>query len=111
MYMYVTFKRSTWKTRIHMKINIGIKHVFPCINIRWALREVLKTESADDFYIDILVPGPSDINTSHRKQLLNHGGKLTRIHHMVGEFTKCSGCLLFILIVDNSIHFTFRPPV
>ena len=24
--------------------NIGIKHVFPCINIRWVPREVLKTE-------------------------------------------------------------------
>ena len=58
--------------------------------------------------IDILVPGPSDINTSHRKQLLNHGGKLARIHHVVGEFTKCSGCLPFILIVDNCIFFTFR---
>ena len=27
------------------------------------------------------------------KQLLNHGGKLARIHHVVAEFTKCSGCL------------------
>ena len=25
-------------------LNIGIKHVFPCINIRWVPREVLKTE-------------------------------------------------------------------
>ena len=61
--------------------------------------------------IDILVPGPSDINTSHRKQLLNHGGKLARIRHVVGEFTKCSGCLPFILIVDNCIFFTFRRQV
>ena len=26
--------------------NIGIKHVFPCINIRWVPREMLKTEGA-----------------------------------------------------------------
>ena len=57
--------------------------------------------------IDILVPGPSDINTSYRKQLLNHGLKLARIHNMVGEFTKCSGCLPFILIVDKLYIFTF----
>ena len=35
------------------------------------------------------------------KQLLNHGGKLARIHHVVAEFTKCSGSLPCILIVDN----------
>ena len=29
-----------------MDFNIGIKHVFPCINIRWFPREVLKTEGA-----------------------------------------------------------------
>ena len=57
--------------------------------------------------IDILVPGPSDINTSHRKQLLNHGRKLTRIQ----TFSKCSGCLQFIQIVDNCIFFTFRRQV
>ena len=61
--------------------------------------------------IDILVPGPSDINTSHQRQLLNHGRKLARIHHVVGKFTKCSGCLPFMLIVDNSINFTFCRPV
>ena len=42
------------------------------------------------------------------KQQLNHGGKLARIHHVVVEFTKCSGCLPSILIVDNCIYFTFR---
>ena len=42
------------------------------------------------------------------KQLLNHGGKLARIHHVVAEFTKCSGCLPSILVVDNCIFFTFR---
>ena len=35
------------------------------------------------------------------EQLLNHGRKLARIHHVVAEFTKCSGCLPSILIVDN----------
>ena len=45
------------------------------------------------------------------KQLLNHGGKLARIHQVVAEFTKCSGCLPSILIVDNSIFFTFRRQV
>ena len=39
------------------------------------------------------------------KQLLNHGGKLARIHYVVTEFTKCSGCLPSILIVDNCIFF------
>ena len=42
------------------------------------------------------------------KQLLNHGGKLARIHHVVVEITECSGCLPSILIVDNCIFFTFR---
>ena len=37
------------------------------------------------------------------KQLLNHGGKLARIHHAVAEFTKYSDCLPSILIVDNCI--------
>ena len=41
------------------------------------------------------------------KQLLNHGGKLLRIHHVVAEFTKCSGCLPSILIVDNCIFLHF----
>ena len=41
------------------------------------------------------------------KQLLNHGGKLAGIHHVVAEFTKCCGCLPSILIVDNCIFFTF----
>ena len=45
------------------------------------------------------------------KQLLNHGGKLARIPHVVAEFTKCSGCLPSILIVDNCIFFTFRRQV
>ena len=45
------------------------------------------------------------------KQLLNHGGKLARIHHVVAEFTKCSGCLPSILVVDNCIRFTFRRQV
>ena len=45
------------------------------------------------------------------KQLLNHGGKLARIHHVVAGFTKCSGCLPSILIVDNCIFFTFRRQV
>ena len=42
------------------------------------------------------------------EQLLNNGGKLARIHHMMAEFTECSGCLPSILIVDNCILFTFR---
>ena len=45
------------------------------------------------------------------KQLLNHGGKLARIHHVVAELTKCSCCLPSILIVDNCIFFTFRRQV
>ena len=42
--------------------------------------------------IDILVPGSSDINTSHRKQLLKHGGKLH-------EFTTWSANLQNIVVV------------
>ena len=115
---------------------------FPCINIHWVPRVVLKTEGAargfqhrlrnqvnvnarknmsDRYYcikvskklileryfevlfwhyfvliflhgrtkiISILYPRSRAIC----KQLLNHGGKLARIHHMVAEFTKCSGC-------------------
>ena len=30
---------------LHSRNNIGIKHGFPCINIRQVLREVLKTEA------------------------------------------------------------------
>ena len=45
------------------------------------------------------------------KQLLNHGGKLARIHHVVTEFTKCSSSLPSILIVDNCILFTVRRQV
>ena len=45
------------------------------------------------------------------KQLLNHGGKLATIHHVVAEYTKCMGCLPSILIVDNCILFTFRRQV
>ena len=45
------------------------------------------------------------------KQLLNHCRKLARIHHYVAEFTKCSGSLPSILIVDNCIFLTFRRQV
>ena len=45
------------------------------------------------------------------KQLLNHGGKLARVHHVVAEFSKCSGCLPSILIVDKCIFFLFRRQV
>ena len=41
------------------------------------------------------------------KKLLNHDGKLAKIHHVVAEFTKCSGCLPSILIVDNRIFLHF----
>ena len=30
-----------------LRFNIGIKHGFPCINICWVPREVLKTEVED----------------------------------------------------------------
>ena len=143
----------------HISMNIGIKHVFPCINIRWVPREVLKTEDAAlgfqqrprnpanvnarkktcliaiiskkyqkvDFRVvfqcillalfcfDFLHQRTKMISIDRSraicKQLLNHGGKLARIHHMVAEFTNCSGCLPFILIVDNCICFTIRRQV
>ena len=138
---------------INVNISIGIKHVFPCINICWVPREVLKTEGAAqgfqhprrnpanviarksmfDSYYCIKVSKKSILeryfnvlfwryfvsiffHSAHEdnfhlyphsgaicKQLLNHCGKLARIHHMVAEFTKCSGSLPPILIVDNCI--------
>ena len=140
-----------------MQIVIGIKHVFPCINIRWVPREVFKTEGTArgfqhrprnpanvnarknmsdryycikvskklilDRYFDVLF-WHYFVLSAHEdnlhlypcsmaicKQLLNHGGKLATIHHLVAEFTKCSGCLPSILIVDNCIFFTFRRQV
>ena len=36
---------------------------------------------------------------------------MARIHHVVAEFTKRSGCLPSILIVDNCIFFTFQRQV
>ena len=50
-------------------------------------------------------------STSPEEPSGNNGGKLARIHHVVAEFTKCSGCLPSILIVDNCIFFTFRRQV
>ena len=136
---------------------IGIKHVFPCIYIRWVPRVVLKTEGASRGF-QHRPRNPANVNARKKhvrslllhksiekvdfravfrciilalffyfftsahednfhlyprsraicKQLLNHGGKLARIHHVVAEFTKCSGCLPSILIADNCIFFTFR---
>ena len=45
------------------------------------------------------------------KQLLNRGRKLARTYNVVAEFTKCSGFLPSILIVDNCIFFTIRRQV
>ena len=93
---------------LHKSIEkVDFRAVFRCITLALFCFDVLHRRT-QMISIDILVPGRPDISTSHRKQLLNHGGKLARIHHVVDEFTKCSGCLPFILIVDNYIFFTFR---
>ena len=43
--MSLDARRPAFHTEMFLII-IGIKHVFPCINIRWVPREVLKTEGA-----------------------------------------------------------------
>ena len=111
---------------------MGIKHVFPCINICWVSREVLKTEGAarglqhrprnpanvnarknmfDRYYcikvsfravarcILLALVCFDFFKSAHEdnfhlyprsraicKQLLNHGGKLARIHHVVAVY-------------------------
>ena len=46
-----------------MKINIGIKHGFLCINICWAPREMLKPEPERRGF-QPLPRGPADVNVS-----------------------------------------------
>ena len=106
--------------------HIGIKHVFPCISIRWVPREVHKCIEKVDFraVFQCIILALFCFTSAHEdnfhlyprsraicKQLLNHCGKLARIHHVVAEFTNCSGCLPSILIVDNCIIFTCRRQV
>ena len=46
-------------------MNIGIKHDFLCINICWALREVLKPEPERRVF-QHLPPGLADVNVSEK---------------------------------------------
>ena len=48
------------------------------------------------------------------KQLLNHGIKLARIHHVVAEFTKCNRRQLYIFTLRRQVRLcssSFRPHV
>ena len=87
-----------------LKKSILLRAVFRCIILALFCFDFFTSAHGDNFN---LYPPFRAIC----KQLLNHGGKLARIHHVVAEFTKCSGCLPSILIVDNCILFTFRRQV
>ena len=46
-YFILSSEINAYQKQIKMiSITIGIKHVFPCINIHWVPREVLKTSGA-----------------------------------------------------------------
>ena len=83
---------------------VDFRAVFRCIILALFYFDFFTSTLEDNFH---LYP----LSRAICKQLLNHGGKLARIHHVVAEFTKCSGCLPSILIVDNCIYFTFRRQV
>ena len=90
---------------LHKSIEkVDFRVVFRCIILALFCFDFFTTAHEDNFR---LYPRSKAIC----KQLLNHGGKLARIHHVVVEFTKCSGCLPSILIVYNCIFFTFRRQV
>ena len=87
---------------LHKSIEkVDIRAVFRCNILALFCFDFFTSAHEDNFH---LYPRSRAIC----KQLLNHGGKLAKIHHVVAEFTKCSGCLPSILIVDNCIVFTFR---
>ena len=89
---------------INVKKKIDFRAVFRCIILALFCFDFLTSAHEDNFH---LYPRSRAIC----KQLLNNYGKLARIHNVVAEFTKCSGCLPSILIVDNCILFTFRRQV
>ena len=98
-------KKHVRSLLLHKSIEkVDFKAVFRCIILALFCFDFFTSAHEDNFH---LYPRSRAIC----KQLLNHGGKLARIHHVVAEFTKCSGCLPSILIVDNCIFFTFRPQV
>ena len=79
------------KSILELYFNVLFWHCFVLIFLHWRTKIIS---------IYILVPGPSVKSR-----------KLARIYHVVAEFTKRSGCLPSILIVDNCIFFTFRRQV
>ena len=90
---------------LHKSIEkVDFRAVFQCIILALFCFDFFTSSHEDNFH---LYPRSRAIC----KQLLNHGGKLARIHHVVAEFTKCSGWLPSILIVDNCILITFRRQV
>ena len=83
---------------------VDFRAVFRCIILALFCFDFFTSAHEDKFH---LYPRSRAIC----KQLLNHGRKLARIHHVVADFTKCSVCLPSILIVDHCIFFTFRRQV
>ena len=88
-------KKHVRSLLLHKRIEkVDFSAVFRCIILALFCFDFFTSAHEDNFH---LYPRSRAIC----KQLLNHGGKLARIHHVVAEFTKCSGCLPSILIVDN----------
>ena len=79
---------------------IDFRAVFRCIILALFCFDFFTSADKDNFHLN-------PRSWAICKQLLNNGGKLARIHHVVAEFTKCSGCLPSILIVDNCIFLYF----
>ena len=98
-------KKHVRSLLLHKRIEkVDFRAVFRCIILALFCFDYFTSAHEDNFH---LYPRSRAIC----KQQLYHGGKLAGIHHVVAEFTKCSGCLAFILIVDSCIFFTFRRQV
>ena len=81
-------------------LKVDFRAVFRCIILALFCFDLFTSAHEDNFH-------SYPRSTAICKQLLNHGGKLARIYQPVAEFTKCSGCLPSILIVDNCIFLHF----
>ena len=79
--------------------NIGIKHVFPCINIRWVPREVLKTEGAARGF-QHCPRNPANVNAQkkHVRSLLLHKS-IEKV-----DFRAVFRCIFWHYFVLNFLH-------
>ena len=94
-------KKHVLSLLFHKSIEkVDFRAVFRCIILALFCFDIFKSAREDNFN---LYPRSRVIC----KQLLNHGEKLARIHHVVAGFTKCSCCLPSILIVNNCIFLRF----